>query len=104
MTNNSYYIGIDINDKNAMISYFQPNMSEPDTVSTVAGSEVYQIPLVLAKRRGLGQWYYGEDARRLAKTSEMICVDCLLKRAVNHESIRMEDERASRRRSFLRFL
>lgn len=87
-----YYLGIDLNDRYAMISYFQPNMSEPDTVSTVAGSEMYQIPLVLAKRKGLGQWYYGEDARRLAKTSEMICVDNLLKRAVNHESIRMEDE------------
>jgi hypothetical protein len=67
-------------------------MGEPDTLSTVAGSEVYQIPLLLAKRKGLGQWYYGEDAKRLAKTSEMICVDSLLRRAVNHETIRMEDE------------
>lgn len=87
-----YYLGIDLNDRYAMISYYQLNMGEPDTVSTVAGSEVYQIPLVLAKRRGLGQWYYGEDARRLAKTSEMICVDSLLRRAVNGENIRMEDE------------
>lgn len=87
-----YYLGIDLNDRFAMISYYQLNMSEPDTVSTVAGSEVYQIPLVLAKRKGLGQWYYGEDARRLAKTSEMICVDCLLRRAVNKETIRLEDE------------
>jgi hypothetical protein len=75
-----------------MISHYQPNMGEPDTLSTVAGSEVYQIPLLLAKRKGLGQWYYGEDAKRLAKTSEMICVDSLLRRAVNHEMIRMEDE------------
>jgi hypothetical protein len=67
-------------------------MGEPDTLSTMAGSEVYQIPLLLAKRKGLGQWYYGEDAKRLAKTSEMICVDSLLRRAVNHETIRMEDE------------
>lgn len=87
-----YYLGIDLNDRYAMISYYQLNMGEPDTVSTVVGSEVYQIPLVLAKRKGLGQWYYGEDARRLAKTSEMICVDALLRRAVNNETIRMEDE------------
>jgi hypothetical protein len=87
-----YYLGIDLDDRFAMISYYQLNMGEPDTVSTVAGSEVYQIPVLLAKRKGLGQWYYGEDARRLAKTSEMICVDALLRRAVSHETIRMEDE------------
>jgi hypothetical protein len=87
-----YYLGIDLDDRYAMISYYQLNMGEPDTVSTVVGSEVYQIPVMLAKRKGLGQWYYGEDARRLAKTSEMICVDRLLRRAVNRETIRTEDE------------
>lgn len=87
-----YYLGIDLNDQFAMISFFQLNMSEPDTVSTVAGSGVYQIPLILAKRKGLGQWYYGEDAKRLAKTSEVICIDLLLRRATLGESIHIEDE------------
>ena len=36
---NSYYIGIDLNDSYAMVSFFQQNMKEPETVSTVAGSE-----------------------------------------------------------------
>ena len=35
---NSYYIGIDLNDSYAMVSFFQQNMKEPETVSTVAGS------------------------------------------------------------------
>lgn len=87
-----YYLGIDLCDQYAMLSYFQLNMNEPDTVSTVAGSGMYQIPLVLAKRKGLGQWYYGEDAKRLAKTSEVICIDSLLRRAILKESIRIEDE------------
>lgn len=91
-TREPIYVGIDINDKYAMISYYQAHMSEPETVSPVAGSQIYQIPTLLAKRRGLGQWYYGEDARKMAKTSEVICVDALLKRAVNGESIRIEDE------------
>ena len=85
MTNNSYYIGIDINDKNAMISYFQPNMEEPETLSTVAGSELYQIPIVLAKRKDLGQWYYGDDAKKMAMNGEIIFVDNLYRRAVNEE-------------------
>ena len=45
---NPYYIGIDLNDKYAMVSFFQLNMNEPETVSTIAGSEVYQLPTVLA--------------------------------------------------------
>lgn len=92
MTNNSYYIGIDINDKNAMISYFQPNMEEPETLSTVAGSELYQIPIVLAKRKDLGQWYYGDDAKKMAMNGEIIFVDNLYRRAVNGEKIVIEEE------------
>ena len=87
-----YYLGIDLNERYAMISFYRSDQKEPDTVSTVAGSENYQIPLVLAKRRGIGQWYYGDDARKMAKTSEMICVDSLLRRAVDKESIRIEEE------------
>ena len=88
----SCYIGIDLSDKCAMVSFFQPNMKEPETTGTIAGSEVYQIPTLLAKRKHLGQWYYGDDARKMAKTSEVICVDALLRRAVNGETIRIEEE------------
>lgn len=87
-----FYLGIDINDRYAMVSYYQPNKEEPETVSTIAGSEMYQIPLVIAKRRGIGQWYYGDEARKMAKTCEMICVDALLHRALAGESIRIEEE------------
>lgn len=85
-------MGIDLNDRYAMISYYQLNMSEPETVSTVAGSEVYKIPTLLAKRKNLGQWFYGDDAKKMAKTSEVICVDSLLKRAVNGETVCIEEE------------
>ena len=87
-----FYIGIDLNDRYAMISYYQLNNEEPETVGTIAGSEFYQIPLIIAKRRGIGQWYYGDDARKMARTCEMICVDSLLRRALAGESIRIEDE------------
>jgi len=86
------YLGIDLNDRYAMISYYQLNMKEPETVSTIAGSEKYQIPTLLAKRKHLGQWYYGDDAKKMAKTSEVICVDALLRRAVNGETVHVEDE------------
>lgn len=85
-------LGIDLNERYAMISYYQLNMDEPETVSTIAGSDNFQIPTILAKRKSLGQWFYGEEAKKMAKTSEVICVDALLKRAVNGESIRMEED------------
>ena len=85
-------LGIDLNDRYAMISYYQLNNKEPETVSPIAGSEIYQIPTLLAKRKYMGQWFYGLDAKKMAKTSEVICIDSLLKRAVNAETIRIEDE------------
>ena len=88
----SCYLGINLNDTVAMVSYYQLNMKEPETVSTIAVSDHFQIPVLLAKRKNLGQWYYGDEARRMAKSCEMVCIDALLRRAVNKESIRIEDE------------
>lgn len=89
---NCYYLGIDLNDRYAMISYFQLNMKEPETVSTIAGSENFQIPLILAKRKELGQWYYGDEAKKMAQNPDMICVDHLMKRAVNGDKIVIDEE------------
>ena len=86
------YLGIDLSDKTAMISYYQLNMSEPETVSTIAGGDVYHIPAVLAKRREIGQWYYGDEAKKKAMNGDMIIVDSLLNRAINKEQIIIEDE------------
>lgn len=88
----NYYLGIDLNDKYAMISYFQLNMNEPETVSTIAGSENFQIPLILAKRKEIGQWYYGDEARKMAQNTDMICLDKLLSRAVNGDKLIIDDE------------
>ncbi len=88
----NYYLGVDLNDKYAMISYFQLNMNEPETVSTIAGGENFQIPLILAKRKEIGQWYYGDEARKMAQNTDMICVDKLLSRAVNGDKLVIDEE------------
>lgn len=99
-----YYLGIDLNDRYAMISFFQLNKKEPDTFSTIAGSEHYQIPLAMTKKRGVRQWFYGDEARRLAKNSEMVCVERLLSRAVSKETIRIEEEDFSAEELFFLFM
>lgn len=90
--NNRYYIGIDIDDLSAVISFFQTGMHEPETVSLVAGSEVFQIPLLLVKKRGIGQWFIGEEARRMAMVQDEEPVDKLLSKALLHEQIEIERE------------
>lgn len=56
------YIGIDLEDAWAQISYLTPGMDAPQTVSLVAGEEHYRIPTSLRQPQGQGAWYLG-DAR-----------------------------------------
>ena len=35
MTEQCYYIGIDMDDRNAVISYYKAGMREPETLSTM---------------------------------------------------------------------
>lgn len=90
---NRYYLGIDLDDENAVISFFQSNMKEPETVSTVAGSEVFQIPLLLTKKTGIGQWFIGEEAKKLALAQGEPCVKGFLSKALKHEMMFVENEK-----------
>ena len=92
MEKTSYYLGIDLDNDNAVISYFQLNMKEPETVSTVAGSEVYQIPLILAKKHGIGQWFIGEEAKHLALLQGEEAVSGLLQAALAGKEFFIEGE------------
>lgn len=87
-----YCMGIDINDQYAVVSYLADGMREPDSISIVAGGDAYRVPTLVAKRLGSPQWYYGDEARRMAKSCEVIFVDRLLSRAVDQDIITIDDE------------
>lgn len=91
MAEKSLYIGVDFNEKYALLSYFTEDMTEPETVSTIAGSEIYQIPLLLYKKKGIGQWYFGEDAKNMAKAEQRVCIDDFCCKAFLGEKIEIED-------------
>ena len=74
------YFGIDISDKYTMISMYQLHMAEPQTISTIVGSENYQIPTYLSKKKGISQWYLGREARQRVQMGEAIGVDGLLEK------------------------
>ena len=61
MEANTCYLGIELNDSYAMVSYMQPNMEEPETVSTIAGSENYRIPTLLARRKNVAAFFPQEN-------------------------------------------
>ncbi|MBO5070122.1 MAG: hypothetical protein J6C37_07150 [Roseburia sp.] len=90
---NPFYLGIDLDDENAVVSFFQLNMREPETVSTVAGSEMFQIPMLLAKRSDVGQWYIGDDARKIMLLQKDAGAGKLLSRAIGHEKVFVDGEK-----------
>ena len=87
----NYYLGIDLDDENAIVSFFQLNNKEPETVSPVAGSEIFQIPVAVAKKKGIGQWFVGEEARKLALQQSESEVTHLLERALADETVYVEN-------------
>ncbi len=98
------YYGIDINDRYTMLSFYQKHMDEPETVSTVMGSENYQIPTYLAKKKGVGQWFIGNEARTQVKMQQATGVDQLLSKALSREEVYIEQERYDARELLVIFL
>ena len=80
-----FYLGIDLDDKYAVLSCYEVNKKEPETFSLVAGSQNYQIPVMLAKKQGGGQWLIGEE-------KEAACVTDLFARARRQETVTVWEE------------
>ncbi len=79
------YIGIDLNDSYAMVSFATTAHQEPETVSSVAGSEMFQIPLAICMASASGQWVYGDEAIRFAKADMGRCEQNLLSRSLERD-------------------
>lgn len=101
---NHFYLGIDLDDENAVISYFELNMKEPETLSTIAGSEVFQIPVLLTKKKGIGQWFIGEEAKRLALMQGEEGANKLLTRALKQEMVFVDGEKYPARELLVLYL
>lgn len=92
MADRGFYIGIDIDDTYAVTSFFSTGMKDVATVSMVAGSEVFQIPVQITKKKGIGQWFIGAEAERVACEQQVTVIDALFSRAVNQEELLIEGE------------
>ena len=83
MKEQNFYIGIDIDDTYAVVSFFSNGMKEPETFSMITGSEIYQVPVKLTKKQDSEQWCIGEEAEK----QQGQVIDCLFSRALKQEEI-----------------
>ena len=83
-------IGYDLSDTYAQISYAYVNSDKVETVSTVAGDEIFSIPTVLCKKEGANQWLYGKEAIRYAEENPGILVENLLEMAIDGEPVQID--------------
>ncbi len=86
------YLGLDLSGGYAMLSSFTDGMKEPETLSRINGSEFYEIPMALFKKKGVGQWYYGEDAYTKKEKEEGTFFVDLWNKALNQEFQEVEEE------------
>ncbi|MBO5246867.1 MAG: hypothetical protein J6B28_06360 [Eubacterium sp.] len=92
------YIGIDLDTDAVMVSYAygtaignRGQIREPETVSPLAGSEIFAIPLAICLKND-GGWAYGEEARRVAKAGLGVTQERLLERALRGEQVQMGEK------------
>lgn len=88
-------IGYDLGNVFSQISYsYLSQDSEVETLSCVAGEEHYNIPTVLCKRQGTGQWFFGREALRFSQDNpeEAILVEGLVELAAAGEQVPVDGE------------
>ena len=90
--NDCVVIGYDLDDYNAQISYCPVESYEAETVSSVMGNQIYDIPAVLCKRLEVNQWYYGREAIRQAEEGAGTLVEGLFEKARKQIPVIVEDE------------
>ena len=90
LNNEKIVVGYDLCDGYSQISYCIADSDNVETLSSVAGSEVFRIPTVLCKREGVNQWFYGKEAIRYAQEHQGILIENLLSLAVDGEPIQIE--------------
>ena len=87
-----YVVGFDLNNRFAQLSYCRIDSNDPQTMSTVAGEEEYNIPAVILKRKSNSQWVIGKAAEDAFRESDGYIVSNLLKKALAGENLRMGTE------------
>lgn len=90
--NNKLIVGYDLSEEYVQISFLRLEDDAPETISTVAGEEAFNIPSVLAKREGVNQWYFGKEAIKYAEETGRPLIRNLLTLAKLGEPVDMDEQ------------
>lgn len=83
-------VGFDLGRDNCQITYTENGM-EMVPVSTVLGGDSYQIRTRLCKKNATESWYIGQEAKRLSDSKEGIMVSDLLAKALDNQTVQIEE-------------
>ncbi len=86
-----FVLGYDLGEKVSQISYLASDADMPETLSVLAGSELYNIPTVLCKRKDVNQWFYGKEAVRHIDLSDVYPVTGLIAAARDGRPLEVGD-------------
>lgn len=76
-----FVLGYDLGEEVSQISFLASDSDLPETLSTLAGAELYNIPTVLCRRKEVNQWFYGKEALSRIESGDSIRVDHLIEKA-----------------------
>lgn len=91
LSSDKLIVGYDLGNEYSQISFAVSESEEPQTLSQVAGAQVYNIPTALYKRRGTNQWLYGREALK-ADSGEGVLVENLFSMALGREPVVIDGE------------
>ncbi len=87
-------IGYDLSDDYAQISYyFLQKEGDVETLAVVTGTEQYNIPAVLCRKKEVKQWLFGREAAKFAKEGECFLIRNLVSLARNGGWVEAGDEK-----------
>ncbi len=82
-----FVLGYDLGEKVSQISFLASDADMPETLSVLAGSELYNIPTVLCKRKDVNQWFFGKEAVKCVENGGGSRVDNLISAAKKGEPV-----------------
>lgn len=92
-------VGYDLGREYAQISYYLPKGEDAETLAVVAGTEQYNIPMVLYKKKNINQWLFGKDAVQKSEENgtelvepEGYRVERLVELACKGETVKLGEE------------
>ncbi len=86
-----FVLGYDLGEKVSQISYLTSDADMPETLSVLAGAELYNIPTVLCRRNEVNQWFYGKEAVRHIQDGDGIAVTGLVAAARDGKPVTVGD-------------